>query len=242
MNFMNSGNPINTIDTTNSSGFTLLEILIAIFIVAVILSTIYASYTGTLRVVEETESQAEIYRMARIAMERIIEDLESLYIRKSDKIPLLEGNTVHPDQFIGLDRDIKGRSADVLRFTSRAYIDLSGQGQDPGVSQIEYSVTEGEPADTLVLYRSDRPSFGSAFPLEEETDGVALCEGLLSVDFTYYDRKGQVYESWDTASDRFRHESPVMVSVSMEFAGGPEPEKSLSFMTSVALPVAKENL
>ncbi|MBW1614275.1 MAG: prepilin-type N-terminal cleavage/methylation domain-containing protein, partial [Deltaproteobacteria bacterium] len=62
-------NPTNTTNTNNPSGFTLAEILIAIFLFAVVLTTIYTSYTGTFRVVDETESQAEIYRMARIAME-----------------------------------------------------------------------------------------------------------------------------------------------------------------------------
>ncbi|MBW1691930.1 MAG: prepilin-type N-terminal cleavage/methylation domain-containing protein [Deltaproteobacteria bacterium] len=48
------------------AGFTLIEILIAIMIFATLLTTIYTSYTGTFRVIEDTESQAEIYRMARI--------------------------------------------------------------------------------------------------------------------------------------------------------------------------------
>ena len=60
----------------NTKGFTLFEILIAIFLFTVVLTTIYASYTGTLRVVDTTESQADVYRMARIALERILEDLE----------------------------------------------------------------------------------------------------------------------------------------------------------------------
>ena len=61
------------------SGFTLLEILLALFIFTIVLSFIYTSYTGTFRIVDETEYQADIYRMARIAIERIYEDLESVY-------------------------------------------------------------------------------------------------------------------------------------------------------------------
>jgi general secretion pathway protein J len=67
------------------SGFTLIEILIAIFIFSVVLTTIYTSYTGTFRVIDETESQAKTYRMARIAMERILEDLESVYIPEREE-------------------------------------------------------------------------------------------------------------------------------------------------------------
>jgi general secretion pathway protein J len=80
-------------NTTNQRGFTLVEILISIVIFAVVLTTIYASYAGSFRVIDETESQAEIYGMARVAMERISEDLESVYIGKDGEDTDQGGNT-----------------------------------------------------------------------------------------------------------------------------------------------------
>ena len=56
---------------SNAKGFTLLEIIIALLILAVVLTTIFGSYTRTLGNIFETESQADIYAMARIALERI---------------------------------------------------------------------------------------------------------------------------------------------------------------------------
>jgi len=79
-----------------NSGFTLLEILIAIFIFAVVMTTIFTSYTGTFRVVDETESQAEIYQMAGIAMERMLEDLESIYIPTTEGNPKSGEDTLPP--------------------------------------------------------------------------------------------------------------------------------------------------
>ena len=64
----------------NQKGFTLVEILIAIIIFATIISILYSSYTGTLRNIKETQYQADIYHMARVAIERMVEDLESVYI------------------------------------------------------------------------------------------------------------------------------------------------------------------
>jgi len=186
------------------SGFTLVEILIAIFIFAVVLTTIYTSYTGTFRVVDETESQAEIYRMARIALERMLEDLESAYIQKKEENPESGEGAIHPFQFVGEDREIKGRCADTLRFISRAHIDLSGQEQDPGTVEIGYYVKENDEGDDFVLYRSDRPMFKEAFPLEEETGGLVLCERLVSVNFTYYEEDGEARESWDSTSDALK--------------------------------------
>ncbi|MFB0520815.1 MAG: type II secretion system protein J [Desulfatiglandales bacterium] len=229
--------PNNTTNPIDPSGFTLLEIVIAIFTFAVVLTTIYTSYTGTFRVVDETESQAEVYRMARIAMERMLEDLESLYIGRSEENPKSGEDTLHLFQFVGQDREIKGRGADNLRFISRAHINLSGQGQEPGTTLIGYYVKENDEGDDLVLYRSDRPMFEGGVPLEEETGGFVLCERLTSVNFTYYEENGDVRESWDSASDALKGKMPKMVSISLEFVNSLDPEAPLKFMTSVALPM-----
>ncbi len=223
-----------------NSGFTLMEILIAISIFAVVITTIYTSYTGTFRVVDETESQTEIYRMARIAMERMLEDLESIYIPKRQENPESEENTLHLFQFVGEDREIKGMSADSLRFISRAHIKLSGQEQEAGAVEIGYYVKETDEENHLVLYRSDRPMPEAAIPIDEETDGLVLCEGLASVNFAYYEENGEVRESWDSASDELKDKIPKMVSISMEFLNTLNPEAPFKFMTSVEFPIAQE--
>jgi len=231
---------LGTLDTYNfrhfQSGFTLAEILIAIFIFAVVLTTIYTSYTGTFRVVDETESQAEIYRMARIAMERMVEDLASTYVPKSQGNGQSEENSLQYFQFVGKDQEIKGRHADTLRFISRAYLNLSGDDQDTGKTEIGYYVKESEEGEDFVLYRSDRPMFEKGFLLEEASDGLALCEGLVSVNFTYYEEKGEPLENWDSTSEKHKDTIPRIVSVLLEFVNPLNPETPLRFMTSVFLP------
>jgi general secretion pathway protein J len=219
------------------SGFTLIEILIAIFIFSVVLTTIYTSYTGTFRVIDETESQAKTYRMARIAMERILEDLESVYIPEREEYTKSGEESFKPFQFVGEDREIKGRCADTLRFISRAHINLSGQEQDLGAAEIGYYVKENGEGEDFALYRIDRPVFEEAFPSEEETGGFVLCERLVSVNFTYYEENDKVVENWDSASDALKDKIPKMVSISLEFVNSADPETPLRFMTSVALPI-----
>jgi hypothetical protein len=177
--------------------------------------------------------------MARIALERMLEDLESIYIPKNPETGGPEENRSRPFQFVGEDMEIKGRCADTLRFISRAHINLSGQEQDPGTVEISYYVTENDEGDDFVLYRSDRPMFEQALPLEEETGGLVLCERLVSVDFTYYEENGEVRERWDSASDAFNNKLPKMVSISLEFVNRSDPEAPFRFMTGVAFPIAQ---
>lgn len=221
----------------NSKGFTLIEILIAIFIFSVVLTTIYTSYTGTFRVIDETESQAKTYRMARIAMERILEDLESVYIPEREENTKSGEESFKQFQFVGEDREIKGRCADTLRFISRAHINLSGQEQDLGAAEIGYYVKENGEGEDFALYRIDRPVFEEALPSEEETGGFVLCERLVSVNFTYYEENDKVVENWDSASDALKDKIPKMVSISLEFVNSTDPETPFRFMTSVALPI-----
>ena len=219
------------------SGFTLFELLIAISIFALVLTTIYASSTGTFRVINETESEVEIYRMARIAMERMLEDLESLYVQRNPLAGKSAEGTSTTSLFVGKDQEIHGRSADTLRFISRAHVNLGGQEQDPGAVEISYDVREGDGRDDLVLYRSDKPVFEVSVSPEEETGGLVLCERLASVTLTYHDEDGEVREGWDSGSGELKDKIPKMVSILLEFQNASNPDVPLTFMTSIAVPI-----
>ena len=235
---MNPTNPINPINPTNPRGFTLIEILIAVFILAIVLSTIFTSYTGTFRIMEDTESQADIYGMARIALKRMQEDLESVYILKGTGSGESEEDIFHPSPFVGKDGEIKGTSADTLRFLSRAHLVLDEGEDDSGVAEIIYFVRENDEGDALVLYRSDTPQFGNA--PEEGTGGMILCDALFSVNFIYYDSYGETYESWDSAGRNPEHRLPSRVSIFLEFVDRSNQETPLKFMTGVALPIVRD--
>jgi len=219
----------------NRFGFTLVEILIAMFIFAIVLSTIYTSYTGTFRIVDETESQADIYGMARIALERMQEDLESAYISipKTVKSPESDEDMA----FVGEDKEIKDRSADRLRFISRAHLVFSEKDQSSGTAEIGYYVEEHEEGDGFVLKRSDSPAFQEK--PEEGTGGLVLCDSLISVNFTYYDDEDEEHDNWDSTNEEFKDKMPKMVSIMLEFENSADPETPFSFMTSVALPMGK---
>ncbi len=180
----------------------------------------------------ETEAQAEIYEMARIAFERIVDDLGSVYIPQQEVGPAELTETKEQSvRFEGEDNDIAGNSADTLRFISRAHLVFGEQDLPCETGEIAYYVEEDEETETLVLYRSDRPQLEE--PWEEGEGGVPLCEKLMAVNFTYYDAEGEEYESWDPFSTQG---IPRLVSISLEFVSPSNPEASLKFATSVALP------
>ena len=227
---------MNLIDYRNEMGFTLLEILIAVFILATILSILYTSYTGTLRNIQETEYQAEIYQMARITLERMVEDLESAHISPFGDVTKPEESNSMDSTFSGEDTEIKGKNADSLNFTSRAHIILKEEDEAIASARIAYYLKETDDGDSFVLYRSDVPTFGEQ--PETGTGGLIICDRLHSIDFIFYDDQGEVHESWDSSADETLGRFPSMVSIRLEFLNRLDPESPLRFMTGVRLPMA----
>ena len=228
--------------TIGATGFTLLEILVAVFILAIIISIIFSSYTGTFRITEETEFQAKIYQMARIALERIQEDLECGSPLSKGAPAEIEGSPSEDAAmsagFLGENEEIDGRYADSLTFLSTKHILMGKEDRHSGLTRIAFYVIENNDGESFTLYRSETLEFVNA--PEEKTGGVILCDGLFSVNFVYYNSDGDQYDGWDTSEDEFMGKLPARVSIQLEFLNGPHSETPLKFSTGVALPMARD--
>jgi len=218
--------------STNNKGFTLIEILLAFFIFSILFVTIYASYSGSFKTINMTESRMELYRKAAIAMNRIGEDLQASYI--SVLPPNSFGEPAGYTQFKGENKDINGRDAGTMSFFSLVAPLFSDENEMATGQLISYDVIQGGEEYELVLLRSENPEF-----IDEslEREGLTLCDGLQAITFTYFDDDGEPHESWDSDSEDFAGILPRMVSVSLEFLNYENPDAPITFMTSVALPV-----
>jgi len=216
-------------------GFTLLEVLLAIFIFSVVVSSIYGSYAATFRVIDIVEKQATAYRQARIALARITEDLESSYYSElvTDREP-----------FVGSEGELQGKRADTLRFISKAHLVFNDEELAAGKAQIFYDVREDEAGEGLALYRHDIPEL--AIGSVEESEGLLLCDHLTEVSFSYFDVEGNEQSSWDAADTDFsektaRERIPQMVAITLRFGNESEPQAPHTFMTSVILPIGRKS-
>lgn len=217
--------------TENNKGFTLLEILLAFFISVILFSVIYTSYSGSFRTINMTESRMEVYRKAAIAMHRISEDLQASYI--SSKPSNSFGEPATQTQFLGEDKDINGKDADTMSFFSRINPLFDDEIEATIGQLISYDVIQGDEEDELILRRSEQPEF---VEVSEEIGGMPLCDGLQTIKFTYLNDDGESHDSWDSDSEDFAGILPNMVSITLEFLNFENPEKPLTFMTSIVLP------
>ena len=209
-----------------------MEILIAVFLFGIIFSTIFVAYTGTFRIIGDTDFQADVYAMGRTAMERIMEDLASVYVPEEVSESAADAGI----PFTGSTKEINGYSYASLRFLSTAHLDFEQNSTLPEPAEISYFVREAAGEKMLALYRSDTPMH-EASP-EEGTGGALLCDGLTDFKCTYYDADGSEQESWGAKNESSKKTIPAMVSIYLEFRNNANPEAPLKFRSAVALPLA----
>ena len=218
----------------NKKGFTLLEILVAIALFAAIVAMLYPTYIGTFKNMDITESYSTTYRMARIAMERLSEDLQCASIPGTGEDSDSDRAVSH--MFSGKDNDIAGKNADDLEFISYKHIVFNADNT-AGRGFIKYYLKENTDEEGFTLYRSDKQELGNKS--EDEAEGLMLCEGVNSINFSFQDEDGETHDYWDSSSAPFKGKLPSMVSVELEFINKSDPESPIKFVTSVAIPMAK---
>ncbi|MFZ5797925.1 MAG: PulJ/GspJ family protein [Desulfobulbaceae bacterium] len=214
-------------------GMTLLEILLAMSVLATVVSMVSLSLSGSLNVVEATRTQGELYYRAQVAMQRISEDVASAVL-------------VEDVEFVGTDAEENGREADTLTFSSTAHVVFDPDNDHPGMALIAYSVVEDEENEgEFLLLRADALLTGAVIKGEEIGDGYLLTDRLRSVNFTYLDKEGEEVESWNTEVDANDpaaiRELPVSVLCVLEFWVDRAAESSITFSTRILLPAGLIN-
>ena len=207
------------------NGFTLMEILIAIFILAIVLSTVYAAYTGTLRVVKETEYDDDIYSMARCAMKRMTEDIESVYRYKG------------VFNFTSERTEISGEDFMNLAFFSSAHLSFDDEDSS-GIAAMNFYVKEDSGREGCVLMREDTLHKDDEDKEAEIERGFILCDRVQSLTYKFYDSEGEECDSWDSGSEAQKDSAPSVVSIHLTFINPDDKENPCKFMTKVFLPMA----
>ncbi|MGA2525610.1 MAG: prepilin-type N-terminal cleavage/methylation domain-containing protein [Smithellaceae bacterium] len=210
------------------NGFTLVEIMIAILILGLVLSTVYVSYSYTMKVVRDIEYQNNLYKTARTAMDRMIKDLSSLQLSSGSFYLRAEGKTLSNREFYSLS------------FWSAAHLAF-GENEGEGYpATISYYVQEDEGGDSFSLWRSDIPG---AKPSTEQniSGGFLVCQNVDSWSLRFYDPTGTELESWDTSlsSAEQKGKAPAAVKIELGLVNLNDKEKPYKFMTKVFLPVKK---
>lgn len=217
-----------------TGGFTLLEIMVAIFIFAVIITTVFGSFRAVFSSTDAVGSDIQLYATARSCLARMATDLSSIYIRDYPRYTKPTFNDAEDIYRVwGTSEDIQGARVGHLQFASLAHVPFN---RDPrrGVCRIVYYVLKDD-NDQLTLRRDD-----ALFPFPEfepSEDDPILCDHVLGLEFAYVDADGESTDSWDSESSDNDYATPHAVTIRLTVG---QPSRPITFSTRVPLHVFRK--
>jgi len=213
-----------------NSGFTLVEVMIAAAILALIVTILYGAFAGSIKTMEISSEGGEVYRKARVILNRMTQEISCAYLPYStDKEKKVEIPGIQY-AFVGEDRAEEGLPQDTLSFTSTA---LPLKGPSRGLKEVGYYLAPDPETEVPALLMredttpDDRPDEGGRSYL--------LAEGIWGIDFTYYDERGKEWSRWDSTSPIFAGRIPQSVKISLFFKD--ERGEPLSLTTTAYIPM-----
>ena len=218
------------------SGFTLLEILIAISIFAIVITTVFGSHNYVFSSARAVEEDITTYEMAKGCLSRITDDLESLHVSLPPEYIVTDSDdNEDPFKFTGEIADAGSESFSRLTFASQSHVSLEKNIRG-GIARIAYYVQESDET-RYVLRRADK--LYPYEPFEENKSDPVLCEKVKSLTFKYYDDQGDDYDSWDSDSADVDYSTPRAIKIELEIG---DDSNFLLFETMVNLPIFRNKI
>ncbi len=196
-------------------GFTLLELLVAMGIMAMVLTILYQTFAATIQVTESVEEESDIYGMAHLGFSIMSEELQSAYWSKDRPYTF----------FIGTD--------DSLRFTAFSRHRYGEGVQGPELATLRYylEVAPAEPGmePRLTLIHEEETNLLSLS--SESLQQTELAEMVQAFSLRYLSKEDWI-DSWDASE---QGELPKAVEIHLTFKDRNDREHE--FLTRIQIPI-----
>jgi len=181
----------------SQKGFTLIEVLVAISILAIITTLIYGTFSQSHAVSTRLEATSEKYRAVRQIFQSMLDDLTGAYYLEqtaADQTPL----TVFIGQSPGAT-DSFSISQPLLRFTILGHRRWQPNSPETDLSLVEYQIKKDTDSDLLTL--SHREETNPLSTTEASMEEYELAEGLKDLKLRFFDG-ADWSEGWDSTSKK----------------------------------------
>ncbi|MEN6474364.1 MAG: prepilin-type N-terminal cleavage/methylation domain-containing protein [Syntrophaceae bacterium] len=220
-------------------GFTLIEVVLAVFIAVIVVASVNASFYRSQQVMRTVQQQSEVYQMGRMALDRMVKDLTCAYVPQLAETATTGG--VEPGEVDVLDQYRFIGKHELNGTTDLDSIDLTttsdlGFGDYRGlVTEVDYYLKEVE-AGKGVYYLMRRED---ALPHTGETTvgtEMEMAEDVTSMNIIFIDQVGIESEEWNLNT---RGSLPSQVRITLTFKRG---ETTYPFTGVAQLPLAWINV
>jgi len=192
-----------------SRGFTLIEVVVAVAITAMIGGLIAVAFQSGYRAKELVEGEADRYRALRTGTDRMVREISSAFVSDHYDTRRYRDQNDRPTNFIG--------KRDRLLFTSMAHQRLYADAKESDQMVVEYyakTITGPDGKSQMNLMRREDSILDDRMDRGGTED--VLIEGIKRIDFTYWDSdKKDWVDEWDTRRIEKKSILPVRVRLSI---------------------------
>jgi general secretion pathway protein J len=190
-------------------GFSLVEVLIAIFIFSLVMVSVYGAYRATFTVVDGSQHEVMLADRGGFILSRLSDDLDSLILGKSCYLR-------------GEEHSIAGARNDSISFLSSAQIILGKSDVPHGRLLITYTAEPDDRSGLLHLYRAETEVLPGVKLGEGRSHKYLLASSLKEVRFTYHGEDGSAVSNWENSGNGAEQGQatsmlPVRVGVELSF-------------------------
>ena len=209
-------------------GFTLLEVLVAIAILALVATLVWSSQSVVFSASRRLTKKLDMSRMGHLSIAKLEADLRSAYLFAT---PVHLGGGDRGEQwvkteFVGLDAG----EHDSVRFTSFAHQRLFKEARESDQAQIAYRIgsrdIDGERTDVLERNESDVTEAHS------ETSGkwVPVAEGVTALDLQYWNPQTKEWKAeWNSTGVDNTNRLPGAVRITLKLADPEDPKRIFTY-------------
>jgi general secretion pathway protein J len=212
----------------SQNGFTLLEILVAVAILAMISALVWYTFAQVFKTIDIVRADSDLLRMVRQVTSRVPSEMSSAYL----PINLTSPTSVVKYEFVADDRG----DLDKVRFQAFAHTKFYEDANESDEAEIEY-YTESDPrhAGLYRLMRREDPTLDDR--PEEGGATLVVADRLKVFNLEYYDKnRDQWYDSWDTNRTDTANRLPVAMRMKVVFVDSDKRERE--YVTSAVIRLA----
>jgi prepilin-type N-terminal cleavage/methylation domain-containing protein len=194
--------PLSAIRSSQSGGFTLLEVLLAMAILSVILTVIYASFSTAGRNIEQAETIRDETDIARTLIARLSIDIANAYIMSNVTAPSVPtrfyGKKEEMEGVIGTgDRKLRHDSINLTTLTNWRKHD----SKEMELWEVGYFFREKPDGKGYVLFRREKRELSKDVPVLEGGVEYEITDRVEGLQITY-SANGSIWtdDGWDSQS------------------------------------------
>jgi type II secretion system protein J len=193
-------------------GFTLMEILVAIFLLSIVLVTVYKTFQVHVQSIERAKEIQQETHVARMVLSMMARDVESAYWEEQ---PEREGGGEGEEQtaeppavFMVQSVEKDGQPWDRISFLSLGPAWGPFRASTSRVHEVEYRLARDQETDKVLLVRREDPT-----PDEDLLSGGEewlLSDNVRAFEVLCVDGEGETTDTWDSRTKGFLPRSVIL--------------------------------